>query len=279
MSAAPRSLGLAFAVALSAAAVVVGCGQEPLDVARNVDLGKFQGKWYEIARLPRATQTDCYGTTAFYSQSGGSGDLQLVNQCNVGKNDGPLSTVTMSATVPDSKVPAKLALNVGGYSGDYWILDVGPHYEYAIVGHPSRLYLWILSRTPTLDLDTTSALVAKAQSNNFDTKQLLFTPQPPAGERVSAPGPVGSVPPAMSTGCSAAIVRPRHSFSRWGALLVSLLLLASGMLRRVGTKQERSGLRSRPDEDARKTGGPGGSHGARAVVVESLQSQDTHLAI
>ncbi|MGH7439520.1 MAG: lipocalin family protein, partial [Polyangiaceae bacterium] len=195
-----RSLALASAVAASAA--VAGCGQEPLDVAPDVDLGKFQGKWYEIARLPRATQTDCYGTTAFYTQGSGSSDLQLVNQCNVGKNDGPLSTVSMSATVPDAKVPAKLALNVGGYTGDYWILDVGPHYEYAVVGHPSRLYLWILSRTPTLDTTTTSALVAKAQDNHFDTSQLLYTPQPPAGERGTAPGPVGTGPPALATGCS-----------------------------------------------------------------------------
>ena len=57
----------------------------------------------------------------------------------------------MSATVPDPSAPAKLALDVGGYSGDYWILEVGPNYEYAVVGHPSRLYYWILSRTPTLD--------------------------------------------------------------------------------------------------------------------------------
>jgi apolipoprotein D and lipocalin family protein len=256
MSLALRTLGLAHAAAaaavLSAAAVVAGCGQEPLDVAPDVDLGKFQGKWYEIARLPRTTQTDCYGTTAFYSQGSGGG-LQLVNQCNVGNDNGPLHTVTMSATVPDPKVPAKLALNVGGYSGDYWILDVGPQYEYAVVGHPSRLYLWILSRTPTLDSATTNTLVAKAQTNDFDTKQLIFTPQSTQGDRVSAPGPVGSVPPAMSTGCSVAITRPNFSLSPRGATLVSLLLLASaGMLRRVGRKQDQRGLRSRSDEVAPK---------------------------
>lgn len=201
---------VALAAALASSPVAAGCGSEPLDVAPGVDLGRFQGKWYEIARLPRATQTDCYGTTAFYSQ-GSDGALQLVHQCNVGSSDGPLNTVAMTATVPDRSTPAKLALDVGGYSGDYWILEVGPKYEYAVVGHPSRLYYWLLSRTPALDAATTQAVVARAQAAHFDTSQLRYTPQPPAGERVSAPGPVGPVPPAVSTGCSVAVASPAAS--------------------------------------------------------------------
>jgi apolipoprotein D and lipocalin family protein len=210
------------AVVLAASA----CGSEPLDVAQNVDLGRFQGKWYEVARLPRSTQTDCYGTTAFYTQDQ-AGNLQLVNQCNVGRTDGPLHTVAMSATVPDRSVPAKLALDVAGYSGDYWILEVGPSYEYAVVGHPSRLYYWILSRTPTLDAQTTKGIVARAQSAHFDTTQLQYTPQPPAGERVSAATPIGPVPPAMSTGCSLTAARPdMHATGSWLSIVAAVLLLA-----------------------------------------------------
>jgi hypothetical protein len=110
----------------------------------------------------------------------------------------------MSGSVPDNSVPAKLAVNVGGYTGDYWILDVGPNYEYALVGHPSRLYLWLLSRTPVLDSGSTQSLLAKAQALHFDTSQLVYTPQATQGERVSSPGPVGDVPPAVSTGCAIA---------------------------------------------------------------------------
>jgi MYXO-CTERM domain-containing protein len=98
-------------------------------------------------------------------------------------------------------VPAKLALSVGGYSGDYWILEVGPTYEYAVIGHPSRSYFWILSRSPTLDPATMQGVLGRAESNHFDTSQLEFTPQPPAGERVSSDAPVGPIPPAMTTGC------------------------------------------------------------------------------
>jgi apolipoprotein D and lipocalin family protein len=197
-----RRLALRAAALAACLAGVAACGTEPpLDVAPNVDLGRFQGKWYEIARLPRVTQTDCYGTTAFYTMGSG-GALQLVHQCNVGSQQGPLNTVAMSATVPNASVPAKLALDVGGYSGDYWILEVGPKYEYAVVGHPSRSYFWILSRTPSLDTGTVAGIIDRAQKNHFDTSQLQFTPQPPAGERVSSDVPVGDVPPAMSTGCS-----------------------------------------------------------------------------
>jgi apolipoprotein D and lipocalin family protein len=193
---------LTMAAALAAATVRCN-GDPPLDVAPAVDLARFQGKWYEIASLPRTTQADCYGTTAFYSPAAG-GSFQFVHQCNVGSTTGPLRTATMTATLPDPSVPAKLALEVSGFSGDYWILEVGSNYEYAVVGHPSRAYLWILSRTPTLDTGITQGIVERAQRNQFDTASLHYTPQPPGGERVSADAPVGPIPPAVGTGCSAA---------------------------------------------------------------------------
>ena len=175
-------------------ALMAGCGADPpLDVAPNVDLSRFQGKWYEIAKLPRATQTDCNGTTAFYTLTS-DGSLNLVNQCNVGGPNGALNTVAMTATAPDKTVPAKLALEVSGFSGDYWILEVGPNYEYAVVGHPSRSYLWILSRAPTLDTGTTTGILSRAQANQFDTSRIEYTPQPPSGERVSSDAPIGPVP-------------------------------------------------------------------------------------
>jgi apolipoprotein D and lipocalin family protein len=225
-----RALHLAaLAVLLVLMRLLVGCGSEPLDVATNVDLQKFQGKWYEIARLPRTTQADCYSTTAFYS-AGSGGDLQLVHQCNVGSQDGPVHTVAMSASVPDPSVPAKLAVDVGGYSGDYWILDVGPNYEYALVGHPSRLYLWLLSRTPVLDSASTQALVTKAQDLHFETSQLVYTPQATQGERVSSPGPVGDVPPAVSTGCAVGMVGPLGVSGPWHGAWA--LLLGAVLVRR-----------------------------------------------
>jgi apolipoprotein D and lipocalin family protein len=184
------------------ACCLVACGADPpLDVAPDVDLSRFQGKWYEIAKLPRVTQADCYATMAFYTQLSDRA-LRLVNQCNVGGSDGPLDTVTMNATVADPATPAKLALEVAGFSGDYWIVEVGSTYDYAVIGHPSRSYLWILSRTPELDSSTLEGILGRARGNRFDTSQLEYTPQATAGERVSSGEPLGQAPPAVSTGCA-----------------------------------------------------------------------------
>lgn len=211
----------ALALTLSAAVTMFGCQSDPpLEVAPNVQISQLQGKWYEIARLPRMTETDCHGTTAFYTQAP-DGSLSLVNQCNVGSATGKLQTVAMTATVPDTSIPAKLALNVGGYTGDYWVLEVGPSYEYAVVGHPSRLYFWILSRTPTLDTAVLSGILTRAQEKHFDTNLLEFTPQPPAGERNMLSTPQGNVPEQPHSTCaiSAAIGNERGSWSAWCVML------------------------------------------------------------
>ncbi len=99
--------------ALVAALGVAGCAAgPPLDVAQNVDLSRFQGKWYEIAKLPRTTQTDCNGTTVFYTLAP-DGSLDLVNQCNIGGATGPIYTVAMTANAPD-KTGAREARAPGG---------------------------------------------------------------------------------------------------------------------------------------------------------------------
>ena len=195
---------LLIAVVLLASSFVGACQSDPpLEVAPSVSLSQLQGKWYEIARLPRMTQVDCHGTTAFYTPSP-DGSIGLVNQCNVGSATGKLQTIAMTATVPDSSVPAKLALKVGGYTGDYWILEVGPNDEYTVVGHPSRLYLWILSRTPTLDESLMSGILARAEAAHFDTSKLEYTPQPPAGDRNGLETPQGTVPEGPHPSCSLA---------------------------------------------------------------------------
>lgn len=135
-----RACWLLFALSLPA------CDTEPPLAVASVDLNRFQGTWYEIAKLPRHTETGCRGTTATYRlRSGGKLDVQ--SECTV---DGVPRRMIAEAVVSDPDTPAKLSLDVGGFYGDYWILEVGKDYEYAVVGHPAREYLWILSRTPAL---------------------------------------------------------------------------------------------------------------------------------
>jgi apolipoprotein D and lipocalin family protein len=149
----------------------------PLDTVSNVDLKRFQGKWYEVAKLPRPTQVDCYGTIGMYTLTSDT-SISLTHQCNVGSWTGSLHVSQASGVVNDPSATAKLSVDFGGgFYGDYWIIDLGQNYDFAVVGHPTRQYLWILSRTPTLDATTLSGILQRAQAKGFDTASLQYTPQ------------------------------------------------------------------------------------------------------
>jgi apolipoprotein D and lipocalin family protein len=165
-------LGLALCAALTVSQA--GCSSNPpLDTA-NVDLARFQGKWYEIAKLPRVTQARCVGTTAFYRMTSPT-EIDIVNEC---AKDGVRTSVPAKAIVSDPSSPGKLSLDVGGFLGDYWITEVGDSYEFAVIGHPTRDYLWILSRTPKLDPAKLDGILDRAKKRQFDVSRLEYTPQP-----------------------------------------------------------------------------------------------------
>ena len=153
------------------------CANEPLDVAPNVDLARFQGQWFEIAKLPRLTQANCTATTAFYKLR--DGGMDVVNECHLDKVDGKLKSSAARVSTTAEGTAAKLSIDVGGFFGDYWILEVGESYEYAVVGVPSRDYLWILSRTPKLDQTKLDGILARTRAAKFDTSRLEFTVQAP----------------------------------------------------------------------------------------------------
>lgn len=164
-----------------AAAVLSGCydGAPPPDVAPVVDLERFQGKWYEVAKLPRLTETECTGTVSTY-RIRSDGDLDMNSECHARALDGALKTMTAKLKVPDRSAPAKLALGISGFYGDYWILELGDDYEYAVIGHPSREYLWILSRTPTLAPETMTGILRRAKAQQFAVERVEYTVQAPA---------------------------------------------------------------------------------------------------
>jgi apolipoprotein D and lipocalin family protein len=151
------------------------CSNEPLDVAPDVDLPSFQGKWFEIAKLPRATQADCTGTIAFYKAR--EGGMDVINECHLKKLDGELRSSVARLYASGEGEAAKLSIDVHGFVGDYWILEVGDHYEYAVIGVPARDYLWILSRTPTMDEETLDGVLARTRAKKFDTSRLEYTLQ------------------------------------------------------------------------------------------------------
>jgi apolipoprotein D and lipocalin family protein len=179
-----------FVCSALAIATAIGCRSDPpLEVAR-VELSRLEGRWYEIAKLPRPTQRGCEDTTAYYRIKSDS-EIDVVNEC---MRDGALSRVTAKAVVTDPDVPGKLAIDVGAFFGDYWIIDVGEDdarqdYESLVIGHPTRDYLWILSRTPSLPEPSLRGILERAEARQFDVSRLEYTKQSarPEGEAAAPP--------------------------------------------------------------------------------------------
>ena len=151
--------------------------EPPLEVVEFVDLNRYTGTWYEIARYPHRFQEGCVATTAIYTLRG-DGKIDVLNQCRLEELDGKLKSAQGTAWVVDKTTNAKLKVSFfWPFSGDYWIIELGDNYEYAVVGHPERTYLWILSRTPTMDKDFYEELIERIKNKGYDTTKLLITPQ------------------------------------------------------------------------------------------------------
>lgn len=119
-----------------------------------VDLDRYAGHWHEIARLPNWFQKRCVAdTTAHYTRNT-DGTLTVVNRCRV--RDGRFDEAHAIARVTDAASNAKIEVSFFSLLGwrplwgDYWILALGPDFDYAVVGEATRRYAWILSRTPEL---------------------------------------------------------------------------------------------------------------------------------
>lgn len=149
--------------------------EEPLDVAR-VELSRMQGKWFEIASLPRRSQAGCTGTTSEYQLKSAT-ELLVINECHEGNLQGAVKRVAARAVATDAAVPAKLSLDFGFAYGDYWIIEVADDYSYAVVGHPTRDYLWILSREPSLPKPTLDGILQRSRALGFPVGILKYTEQ------------------------------------------------------------------------------------------------------
>lgn len=148
-----------------------------LEVVSAVDLSRYAGRWYEIARLPNRFEKKCADSvTATYTLRS-DGKVDVVNRCR--KANGEYTTAKGKAKIVDKKTNAKLKVTFfWPFYGDYWILDLGADYEYAVVGAPDRDYLWILSRTPQMDEQVYQGLVAKMKARGFATERMIRTSQP-----------------------------------------------------------------------------------------------------
>lgn len=173
-----KNLLIASAALLAGAAALAYARRKnyaPLPVAPHVDLKRYMGEWYEIAHFPEPFERGCHSTKANYTLNA-DGTVDVVNSCRKGSVDGEIKSARAKAFVPNPNVSAKLEVQFfWPFKGDYWILEVDDHYEYALVGEPSRENLWILSRKPAIELGTLQMLTSKAQELGFDTERLIYT--------------------------------------------------------------------------------------------------------
>ncbi|MGA2298104.1 MAG: lipocalin family protein [FCB group bacterium] len=163
----------------SLCAILFGCSSDYqyLPVVKEVDLNKYLGKWYEIASFPQSFQKDCNCTTAEYFATE-SDYIKVVNSCRKKSPQGELATATGKAFIVPNTNNAKLKVQFfWPFKGDYWIIELAEDYSYAVVGHPNRDYLWILSRSPKMEEHTYQMLLDKIKQKGFDITRLNKTVQ------------------------------------------------------------------------------------------------------
>ena len=150
------------------------------DPTKPVDLERYAGRWYELARYENRFETGCEGVTADYRVRP-DGKVGVVNTCRQGAADGPTKSTEGYAEVVEGSNGAKLKVTFfWPFYGDYWVLDRGGDYGWAIVREPSGEYLWILSRDPTPGKAVLDGHLERAKELGYDLGLVRITEQPPA---------------------------------------------------------------------------------------------------
>ena len=148
---------------------------QALETVSYVDLNKYAGKWYEIASFPQRFQKGCYCTTAEYTWSE-KGYVIVENRCNKDSVTGKQSSIKGKAFVEKNSGNAKLKVQFfWPFKGKYWIIDLADDYSYAVVSHPNKNYLWILSRTPKMDETIYQQIISRLNDKGFDLTKLQQT--------------------------------------------------------------------------------------------------------
>ncbi|WP_233249042.1 lipocalin family protein [Limnohabitans sp. JirII-29] len=149
--------------------------EAPVSSVAQVDLARYVGKWFEIASFPMFFQRKCVGnTTAEYARNT-DGSVAVTNRCDTA--DGS-TQAQGKATVVEGTGNAQLKVSFfWPFRADYWVIALDPEYRWAVVGNPNRKYLWVLSRTPTLQPELMDAALLSAKTQGFDLSQLKYTRQ------------------------------------------------------------------------------------------------------
>lgn len=182
----PSNLLAGFALA-AACATAWGQSASPLKPVANLDVQRYLGRWYEIAKFPNRFQKKCVSDTSADYALRPDGKLSVLNQCRLANGEWE-KALGLARQVGDAQsarlqvrfAPAWLSF-LPFVWGDYWVVDLDDRYELAAVSEPQREFLWILSRTAQVDPARYAALLARLASMGLDTSRLEPT-APPGGD-------------------------------------------------------------------------------------------------
>jgi apolipoprotein D and lipocalin family protein len=171
------------AAVLLAGCATEGTGPAPMTTVARVDLARYAGTWYEVALIPNRFQSRCVADTRATYAPRDDGRIAVTNRCTGA--DGTSISVEGDAIVRDTTSNAKLAVSflpgwlrwTGIGRGNYWVLHLEPDYSVAIVGEPSRRFLWILSRSPELPQQRFDVLLDRVRAAGYDPTLVRRSPQ------------------------------------------------------------------------------------------------------
>ncbi|HET6558517.1 MAG TPA: lipocalin family protein, partial [Prolixibacteraceae bacterium] len=145
---------------------------------KELDINRYMGTWYEIARFPHSFEKNLVGVTATYSLRD-NGKIKVVNEGYKKTLDGKRSSAEGKAKIPDKSEPGKLKVAFfWNFYGDYYVLELDKDYQWVMIGSSSDKYFWILSRTPQMDPDTYNKLLSNARRRGYKLEKLIKVPQP-----------------------------------------------------------------------------------------------------
>jgi apolipoprotein D and lipocalin family protein len=167
----------------TASAQTTGAEPAPLKPIASLDVPRYMGTWYEVAKYPNRFQKQCARNTRADYQAQPDGMLQVLNRCVTaeGKTTEALGAARQVGGADSPKLQVRFAPAWLSFLpmvwGDYWVIDLDPQYQLVAVSEPQREYLWVLSRTPKVEATAYQALLARLAQRGFDLKRLEPSPQ------------------------------------------------------------------------------------------------------
>lgn len=144
---------------------------------KELNLNRYLGTWYEIARFPHSFEKNLVGVTATYSLRD-DGKIEVLNQGYKNTLDGEKSRAVGKAKIPNKLEPGKLKVAFFWiFYADYFVLELDENYQYVMIGSSSDKYFWILNRTPKMDPVIYEMLLEKARKRGYNLDKLYKVPQ------------------------------------------------------------------------------------------------------